>query len=171
MTTRRAFLTASAFVGAACLTLVSAPHAAAHDAPRVETEVTHRADGKLEVIHVLQLSAAQRLLHKAGVIQSNDISGLRARAQAALYASERFTLNADDRPVPLEILGAEVGGGHLYIYQTGQLATLPEKWSARNAILRDLSPRFDNVINVPTADGIRSIVFGGSDMDVVNSTN
>lgn len=169
MLTRRGTFAALSLLATA--TVVFASPAAAHDAPRVETEVSHRADGQLEVVHVLQLSAAQRLLHKAGIIESNDISGLRARAQAAIYSSKRFDLFADDVLVPLEILGAEVGGGHLYIYQTGTLATLPKTWSARNAILRDLSPRFDNVINVPTANGTQSIVFSGTDMDTINSTN
>jgi len=142
---------------------------AAHDAPRVETVVKLTANETVDVTHTLQLSAAQRLLYKAGVIDKNDMTGLRARAQAALYASERFELNANGETIPLEILGAEVGGGHLYIYQTGVLHELPESWSARNSILRDLSPRFDNVVNVPTSDGIRSIVFSGSNIDSLNS--
>ena len=145
--------------------------AIAHEAPRVETEVKLNASGALDVTHTLQLSAAQRLLYKAGVIEKNDMTGLKSRAQAALYSSERFELKADDETIPLDILGAEVQGGHLYIYQTGTLSALPETWSARNAILRDLSPRFDNVINVPTVDGIRSIVFSGSDLDTIRSTN
>ena len=139
----------------------------AHEAPRVETEVKFNAAGELDVTHVLQLSAAQRLLFKAGIIEKNDMTGLKARAQAALYSSERFELQADNETIPLKIIGAEVQGGHLYIYQTGSLPALPEAWSARNAILRDLSPRFDNVINVPTADGIKSIVFSGSDLDTI----
>ena len=94
---------------------------------------------------------------------------LRVRAQAALYASERFELNANGEPIKLDILGAEVAGGHLYIYQTGVLHEFPETWSARNSILRDLSPRFDNVVNVPTADGIRTIVFSGANIDSLNS--
>jgi len=142
---------------------------AAHDAPRVETEVKLSTTGEVDVTHTLQLSAAQRLLFKAGVIEKNDMTGLRARAQAALYSSERFELKADNETVPLDILGAEVAGGHLYIYQTGTLSTLPTHWSARNSILRDLSPRFDNVVNVPTAEGIRTIVFSGSNIDSLNS--
>ena len=137
----------------------------AHDAARVETEVKLSQSGNLDVTHVLQLSAAQRLLFKAGVIEKNDMTGLRSRAQAALYSSERFELKADGDTIPLDILGAEVAGGHLYIYQTGTLEALPETWSAKNLILRDLSPRFDNVINVPTKDGIRTLVFSGFELD------
>lgn len=143
--------------------------ALAHDAPRVETEVKLSQSGELDITHVLQLSAAQRLLFKAGVIDKNDMTGLRARAQAALYSAERFELRADGNTVPLDILGAEVAGGHLYIYQTGKLQAVPESWSAQNSILRDLSPRFDNVINVPTADGIRTIVFTGLELDAFQS--
>ena len=165
MLTRR-----STFLAALCaVSLAVTSPTFAHDAPRVETEVSVNADGELGVTHVLQLSAAQRLLYKAGVIEKNDMTGLKARAQAALYSSERFELQADGETIPLDILGAEVAGGHLYIYQTGSLPALPETWSARNAILRDLSPRFDNVINVPTVDGIRSIVFSGSDVDAIQS--
>jgi len=122
----------------------------------VETEVTLNANGGVEIIHVLQLSAAQRLLYKADVIDKN--------------ASERFSLKADGNDIPLDILGAEVAGGHLYIYQTGVLSELPESWSAQNTILRDLSPRFDNHINVPTKDGIQTLVFSGSEIDTVQST-
>lgn len=171
MLSRQSILSASLLGASIILSLGAAAPVAAHDAPRVETEVKYIPTGDVEVVHVLQLSAAQRLLYRGGIIETNDLSGLRARAQSALYASERFDLMADGVPVPLEILGAEIGGGHLYIYQTGQLTELPETWSARNAILRDLSPRFDNVINVPTENGIRSIVFSGSDMDAVNTSN
>lgn len=163
MLTRRTTLLA-AFC-AAGMALADPGHA--HEAPRVETVVTLTDAGAVDVTHTLQLSSAQRLLYKAGIIEKNDMTGLRSRAQAALYSSERFQLFADDKPVPLDILGAELGGGHLYIYQTGSLTALPKKWSAKNAILRDLSPRFDNVINVPTEDGIRTIVFNGSDLDAI----
>jgi len=165
MISRRQFCLASL-----CLAGLSvATPVAAHDAPRVETVVALNADETLDVTHTLQLSAAQRLLFKAGVIEKNDMTGLRARAQAALYAAERFELNANGERIELDILGAEVQGGHLYIYQTGVLHEFPENWSARNSILRDLSPRFDNVVNVPTADGIRTIVFSGSNIDSLNS--
>ena len=143
----------------------------AHEAARVETEVKLGPNETLDVTHVLQLSAAQRLLFKAGIIDKNDMTGLKARAQAALYASERFELNANDEPIELTILGAEVQGGHLYIYQTGALSELPENWSARNSILRDLSPRFDNMINLPTATGIQTLVFSGSDIEGFETTN
>ncbi len=171
MTTRRAVITGLVLGGTLVFSLGVISPAQAHEAPRVETEVTHMSDGELNVVHVLQLSATQHLLYKADIIQKNDVSGLRARAQVALYSAERFELFADDTPISLEILGAEILGGNLYIYQTGQLDSLPKTWTARNTILRDLSPKFDNVINVPTANGVRSIVFGSRDMDALNSSN
>ena len=164
LTRRQICLTALCLMGLSVATPVTA-----HDAPRVETVVKLSADETVDVTHTLQLSATQRLLFKAGIIDKNDMTGLRSRAQAALYASERFELNANGEPIKLDILGAEVAGGHLYIYQTGVLHEVPETWSARNSILRDLSPRFDNVVNVPTADGIRTIVFSGANIDSLNS--
>ena len=161
---RSILLTAICAVSFACVT-----PAQAHKAPRVETEVTLSNTGELDITHILQLSAAQRLLYKAGIIETNDMTGLKARAQAALYSAERFKLKADGDSVPLSILGAEIIGGHLYIYQTGSLSALPKTWSAQNSILRDLNPQFDNIINVPTADGIRTIVFRDADLDLFQS--
>jgi hypothetical protein len=166
MLTRRSTLL-TAFCAAAIS--VAAP-TFAHEAARVETEVALTQTGELNVTHVLQLSAAQRLMFKAGIIETNDMTGLKARAQAAIYASERFELNADAERIKLDILSAEVLGGHLYIYQTGALSNIPGTWSARNSILRDLSPRFDNMVNVPTADGIQTLVFSGSDIEALEST-
>lgn len=165
MFSRRSFV-----LTALCAVSLSSLPAIAHEAARVETEVTLNENGGLEIIHVLQLSAAQRLLYKADVIDKNDLTGLKARAQAALYAAERFSLKADGKDIPLDVLGAEVAGGHLYIYQTGSITEQPETWSATNSILRDLSPRFDNLINVPTANGIETLVFRGSEIDTVQST-
>lgn len=167
MLNRRTFFLAA--FSAVSLTLAAPVFA--HEAARVETEIKLNSDGALDVTHVLQLSATQRLLFKAGVIEKNDMTGLKARAQAALYAAERFELMADAEPIELNILGVEVQGGHLYIYQTGVLSTAPKTWSARNSILRDLSPRFDNMVNVPSADGIKTLVFSGADIEGLETTN
>ena len=85
MITRRKSL-----IGAIVLATMAACPAMAHDAPRVETEVVLNAENIVEVTHVLQLSTSQRMLYKAGVIDKNDLSGLKARAQLApclLYTS------------------------------------------------------------------------------------
>ena len=148
---------------------MAAGSAIAHDAPRVETEVVLTDENIVEVTHILQLSTAQRMLFKAGFIDKNDLSGLRTRAQLALYTAERFDLFADTEKLPLELLGAEIDGGHVYVYQSGTVESFPEKWTARNAILRDINPDFDNIINVPTEAGIKTIVFDGTDMNTINS--
>ena len=164
---RRSFI----FTAISAVSFAMASPALAHEAARVETEVKLNTDATLDITHVLQLSAAQRLLFKAGIIEKNDMTGLKARAQAALYTSERFELMADEKPIKLDILNAEVLGGHLYIYQTGVLQDLPETWTARNSILRDLSPRFDNMVNVPTEDGIQTLVFSGPDIERSETSN
>jgi len=156
-------------IGAMLFATMTAFPVMAHDAPRVETEVVLNSENIVEVTHVLQLSTSQRMLFKAGVIDKNDLSGLKARAQLALYTAEHFDLYADDEILALELLGAEIDGGHVYVYQIGEIEALPATWSARNSILRDLNPGFDNVINVPTSDGIRTIVFDSENLNKVNS--
>ena len=93
MLSRRAiFLTAICAVSFA-----SSFHASAHEAARVETEVKLSPSGNLDVTHVLQLSAAQRLLFKAGVIDKNDMTGLRSRK--IIFFADQLSGRASRVPV------------------------------------------------------------------------
>lgn len=142
----------------------------AHTAPRVETSVVHTADGRLDVTHALQLTAAQRLLHKADVLDEPDLSSLRAQAKATLYAAKNFTLRADDDTVELEPIGAEIIGAKVYVYQTGQLSELPQIWHVENTILRSEDTHFHNAVNLPTRTGLQTLTFEGTQLTTVQST-
>jgi hypothetical protein len=162
---RRTFTAAIGFIGLA----VAIP-ASAHKAPRVETSVVQTESGALEVTHALQLTAAQRVLHDAGVLAEPDLSTLRAQAQTALYAAENFALQADGAPVPLTPIGAEIIGAKVYVYQTGEISDLPAVWTVTNTILRSEDTHFHNAVNLPTRDGLQTLTFEGAKITTLETT-
>ena len=109
-TTRRA-----ALLGGACALL--ATPALAHRVKRVESEVVFRDDGSVSVTHVYHAQDAQDALFGAGLIDKPDIAGLRERAKLALYTGETFALTVGGEVVPLDVLGAELLGNSVYVYQ------------------------------------------------------
>lgn len=156
-------------VGAAsAATLLGAGPALAHRLARTETELRIDADGRVSVIHVYHLQDVQSALYKAGLIAGPDLSSLRARAQLANYTQGRFRLYECDAPVNLSIIGAEIEGGHVYVYQEGQLF-LPSNTVDRArltldaSMLRDLLVGQSNSVNVIRNGETRTIEFSGDD--------
>lgn len=49
-----------------------------------------------------------------------DITSLRDQARFALYVESAFDVRLGDAPVPLELLGAELDGVWLFVYQEAQ---------------------------------------------------
>ena len=156
----------TALLAAGLFSLSAALPVWAHTAPRVETSIVQTDDGALEVTHTLQLTAAQRLLHQAGVIAEPDLSSLRAQAKATLYTAENFSLVADGETVRLKPIGAEIIGSKVYVYQTGKLSALPNVWQVENTILRREDTHFHNAVNLPTPSGLQTLTFEGTELTI-----
>lgn len=143
MTTRRAVL-------AGGLALMASPaipvRAWAHRLARSETDVRIADDGAVRVTHVLHLQDAQDALYKAGLIERPDLGSLRARAKLALYTEERFALLVNGVEAPLELVGAEIEGDSVFVYQEGQVGE--GALLVRNSVLRDLMHGQINSVNV-----------------------
>lgn len=145
--------------GIAALT-VAAP-AQTHRLARTETEIRITDDGAVSVIHVYHLQDAQSALFQAKLIDQPDLSSLRARAKLALYTQERFAIAAGDVTVPLEIIGAEIEGDSVYIYQEGQIGDGTLTIDAR--MLRDLIKNQSNSVNIVRNDQTTTLEFLGDD--------
>ncbi|MGJ8559543.1 MAG: DUF6702 family protein [Litorimonas sp.] len=138
-----------------------APPAMAHRLARTETEIRILDDGTLSVIHVYHLQDAQSALFQAGLINEPDLSSLRARAKLALYTQEHFAIFANGVTAPLEIIGAEIEGDSVYIYQDGQIDAGALTIDAR--MLRDLIKNQSNSVNIVRGGQTISLDFSGDD--------
>jgi hypothetical protein len=130
--------------GIAALTV--ATPALAHRLARTETEIRISTDGTVTVVHVYHLQDAQSALFHAGFIDQPDLSSLRARAKLALYTQERFAISAKGELANLQIIGAEIEGDSVYIYQDGQISDGALTIDAR--MLRDLIKTQSNSVNI-----------------------
>lgn len=147
-------------IGGIAALSVAAP-AAAHRLARTETEIRILDDGTISVIHVYHLQDAQSALFQAGLIDEPDLSSLRARAKLALYTQERFAIAANDVTAALEIIGAEIEGDSVYIYQDGQIGAGTLTVDAR--MLRDLIKNQSNSVNIVRAGQTISLDFSEDD--------
>lgn len=141
--------------------LTAAVPAWAHKLARTETEVRISADGTVDVLHVYHLQDAQSGLYQAGLIDTPDLTSLRARAQLALYTTERFAIAVNGVPAALDIIGADIEGDSVYIYQSGKIGDGALSIDAR--MLRDLIKTQSNSVNVVRDGQTITLEFSGGD--------
>ena len=144
-------------LGGAALLALPGP-ALAHRVARTETELRIAPDGRISVIHAIHAQDAQDALFEAGLIKRPDIGTLENRARLALHVAERFLLFADEAPVPLELLGAELEGKTVYIYQEGE-GPADSRYKLASFILSDLVPGMVNSVNVVRDGETRTLDF------------
>ena len=148
------------FLGYAGATAVAYP-AFAHRLARTETEVRIDADGRVDVIHVYHLQDAQSALYQSGVLDAPDLTPLRARAKLALYTNDHFAIASGGVPISLEIIGAEIEGDSVYVYQQGQLGEGALSIDAR--MLRPLLKQQINSVNIVRDGRTVTLDFIGDD--------
>lgn len=147
----------------AWLLLFAAAATLAHRAPgSVSTIEFNPRSGMTEIVHRLHLHDAE--LGVASVLEdpSLSLSNLKSRARVALYASERFELKAGDEPLTLDIVGAEISGDYLVVYQERE-GRLSGRIDIRDDILRDAFPRQVNQVNIDSRGTVRTLSFSGED--------
>ena len=139
--------------------------ASAHRLQEGQTVISWNAKmSNLEVIHTFHLHDAEQALSLMGKLESPDLTNLRARATLALYTQEQFLLaGLDGRPISLSILGAEVEGGFINVYQESKLAERPSGLAINNTLFQNIYPAQVNLVNVILGKEIRSVYFKDGD--------
>lgn len=123
--------------------------------------------GAIEIIHRLHNHDAEEGLAKILADRSVTLDALENRAELALYVEEQFiiavyTNGKIGAPLQLELIGAELDGEFVLIYQELREA-LPAAIAVRNGILRDVFPAQVNHVNVALGAGVHSLTFQGED--------
>lgn len=149
-------LVAVALFGLACT-------ASAHREPGSLTTIEFNAEtGRTEIVHRLHSHDAElgigTILDRPG-ISTLDVEG---RAYIALYVEERFHIAVSDGQLELELIGAELEGHHILVYQE-YAGPLPASIRVRNDILRDAYPAQINQVNVQDGDSTYSLMFADGD--------
>lgn len=127
--------------------------------PRTElVEVVHR-------FYVHDAEQALPLLLGPGAAGGSDLyDDPAARLRFALYVHEAFRLSANDTALPLDLLGAEIEGEHLWIYQIGPVPAADARTlQVHQPALQELWPDQVNQVNVRLRGPVRTLEFRAGD--------
>lgn len=121
------------------------------------------AEQTLYVIHSFHLHDVETALAAKGIIDTPDLTSLKARAKLALYTAETFSIFANGRDVELDILGAENEGRSVYVYQQAKLDKKPSELIISASMLRQIIPGQLNNVDVKLSQTVRSVQFKHGD--------
>lgn len=137
----------------------------AHRVPEGLTTIARNANtGAIEIVHRLHTHDAERALSELLQKPQLTLDTLEARAQLALYVESRFQIidHANGEPVKLTLVGAELDGEYVLIFQESA-TPLPNSLSLRHDALRDVIPNQVNTVNISLDSQLRTLVFAEKD--------
>ena len=157
--TRRATLgRAAALCAATSLSLPAYAHRQRLSVSEVEWNPTTKVLG---VTHRFHLHDAEKALAAEGLISKPDLHNLRSQAKLALYVESQFGLKSGDNDIELSVLGAQVEGNNIYIFQEAILEQRPEALTVRCEILRSVFPDQRNHVNLRLYTPVKTLTFSG----------
>ena len=142
--------------------------ASAHRLPMGMTTVTYNPEtDAVEIVHRLHRHDAEQAMVEVIAEPGVDLLTVAVQAQLALYTEAHFQIAAVvdgevGEPLPLQLLGAEIDGDYVLIYQELP-ERLPSEIAVRDDVLRDLFPDQVNQVNITTASGVKTLVFKRDD--------
>tara|TARA_B100001059_G_C17834801_1_gene587278 strand:+ start:5086 stop:5412 length:327 start_codon:yes stop_codon:yes gene_type:complete len=87
-----------------------------------------------------------------------SIDNTEGMARIALYVENNFTILNDSGPLDLKLIGAELVGNYIFIYQEW-LEPLEPNVYIKNEILREIYPLQVNQVNLINGGKIRTLTF------------
>jgi hypothetical protein len=161
---RRAFTYVITFACAATLCVT----ALAHRMPgSLSTIKPNASTGSIEIVHRLHSHDAELGMAALTGNRLLTLDDLEIRARLALYVEEQFGIarvvdGAIGPRLPLELVGAELEGDFVLVYQE-YYGELSGDIAVRDGILRDVFPEQVNHVNIAITDEVRSLTFSAKD--------
>lgn len=136
----------------------------------VSSVMAHRTPGSLTTIKWNEVSGRTEIIHQlhthdaaTGVGASLNMTDLsvedvEARARIAIYVEEHFHIKAGEKELQLELIGAELSGNNILVYQEFP-DRLPQNILIQDSILRDTFSAQINQVNIKDGDKVHSLMF------------
>jgi len=134
----------------------------AHEQKTALTDILYNErTGNLEIAHRFRLHDAEHTLHKVTDSKSDLAKSAKARAEFADYVAARFMLRLTDKKMlPLTLVGQELEGGYLWVYQETKLPNpVGASFSIENTILHDAVKGQVNTVNIRYRSQVATFVF------------
>jgi hypothetical protein len=145
----------------AALLLAHPAAAHAHQQKIAISTVEHNPrSGMLEVVHRIILHDAEHALQALGQDAPDIINDLDSRRAFARYVAERFTLETGGGgPIALTLLGTEIEGRSLLVYQEGKSPGPGAELRVNSQIMTDVWFKQENRVNLGGGTVVETLVF------------
>ena len=131
----------------------------AHEQKTALTDIFfNERTGNLEVAHRFSLHDAEHVAQKATGQKDDLTKSEGARKAFAEYAADHFELtNRADKVIELALVGEEIEGGYLWVYQEAPIPDLP--FFIKNTILLEVIKGQVNTVNIRKGKNVSTAVF------------
>ena len=153
--------TGQVWLAACVMAVLFASEALDHSQNTAVTEdLFNPRSGMIEVAHRFSLHDAEAAVFDAAGARRDLAVSSEAQAAFASYVASRFALGgADGAEIELVVLGTEVEGAFLWVYQEGDVPPETSELRVRHAALQDVWPQQINQVNVKRGDMRKTLVF------------
>ncbi|MEO1730588.1 MAG: DUF6702 family protein [Pseudomonadota bacterium] len=146
------------------LALVLAVPASAHQQKVTISTVSHNPrTGMIEVIHRVPLHDAEHALENQGVRAPDVVNDIENRRAVARYVAQRFSISHDGEKIVFKLLGTEIDGGRLVVYQEARSPGGGSELLIHSQILTDVWARQENRVNLGTGTSVETLIFSNGD--------
>lgn len=130
----------------------------------ISTALFNPRTGNIEVMHRFYSHDAEHALRLLTGDSADLIGNQRDRLRFAVYVHEQFDLGALGADLePLTLVGAELEGDFLWVYQRTPIPPQIDGIEARFDALRELWPSQVNTLNVERNGAVSTLTFDGDD--------
>lgn len=136
----------------------------AHQQRITFTSVSHnpRTD-LLEVVHRVPVHDAEHALVKLGRKAPDILNDLETRRAFARYVKSRFILAHEGKAIETRLLGTEIEGAMIVIYEDAASPGPGARISVQSGILTDVAARQENRVNMGTGTRVSTLIFRGGE--------
>jgi hypothetical protein len=129
----------------------------------ISTVLFNARTENIEIMHRFRVHDAEHAIKEIFGKDADIIDSKETQKQFGDYVNQRFNLFAsDEQPLPLKMVGVELDGKFLWVYQETTQPTKLDNMTIRHNALRDLWPQQINTINVEGKGKLQTLTFSDS---------
>lgn len=129
----------------------------------ISTVLFNARTENIEIMHRFRVHDAEHAVKEIFGKDADIIDSKETQQQFGDYVNQRFSLlGSDEQPLPLKLVGVELDGKFLWVYQETTQPTKLDNMTIRHNALRDLWPEQVNTINVEGKGKLQTLTFSDS---------
>lgn len=149
---------------ASLMALLMAFPAMAHQQKIAISTISHNPrTSLLEVVHRVPLHDAEHALKLRGSKAPDIVASVETRRAFARYVAGRFSVGRKDGPIDLLLLGSEIAGGYIYIYQEAPSPGSGTELLVFSGIMTDIWSRQESRVNIGSGTNVDTLIFRTGD--------